>query len=78
MEKFCLKTLIANDIESELEKIGFDTAYRAKGADKFRYKTLKIFGLILVKIREIFKPYEVGELRRRTPHYPPRLRHRAP
>ncbi|MBE7710797.1 MAG: dihydropteroate synthase [Cyanobacteria bacterium SIG31] len=45
MEKFCLKTLIANDIESELEKIGFDTAYRAKGADKFRYKTLKIFGL---------------------------------
>ena len=47
MQKFVLKELITKDIESELEKIGFDIAYRAKASDKFRYKTLKIFDLTL-------------------------------
>lgn len=47
MKDFVVKTLVANDIESELEKIGFDIAYRAKASDKFRYKTFKIFDLTL-------------------------------
>ena len=47
MKDFVVKTLVANDIESELEKIGFDIAYRAKASDKYRYKTLKIFDLTL-------------------------------
>ena len=45
MNNFTVKTLVSNDLESELEKIGFDIAYRAKAADKFRYKTFKIFEL---------------------------------
>jgi dihydropteroate synthase len=47
MGDFVLKELITPNIESELEKIGFDIAYRAKASDKFRYKTLKIFDLTL-------------------------------
>lgn len=47
MGNFVLKELVTSDIESELEKIGFDIAYRAKASDKFRYKTLKIFDLTL-------------------------------
>lgn len=47
MGNFVLKELVTSDIESELEKIGFDIAYRAKASDKFRYKTLKIFELTL-------------------------------
>ena len=45
MNKFLIKEIVSNDIESELEKVGFDIAYRAKAADKFRYKTFKIFEL---------------------------------
>lgn len=45
MKDFVLKEIVANDMESELAKIGFDSAYRFKAADKYRYKTLKIFGL---------------------------------
>lgn len=47
MKDFVVKTIVANDIEAELEKVGFDIAYRAKAADKYRYKTLKIFALTL-------------------------------
>ena len=47
MKDFVVKTLVANNIESELKKVGFDIAYRAKASDKFRYKTLKIFDLTL-------------------------------
>lgn len=47
MVKFILKELINTDIESELENIGFDIAYRAKASEKFNYKTLKIFDLTL-------------------------------
>ena len=43
MQDFVLKELVTDNIESELEKVGFDIAYRAKASDKFRYKTLKIF-----------------------------------
>lgn len=47
MNKFVLKELVTNNKESELEKIGFDIAYRAQAADKYSYKTLKIFDLTL-------------------------------
>lgn len=47
MKDFVIKTLVSSEMESELKKIGFDIAYRAKGADKFRYKTFKIFDLTI-------------------------------
>lgn len=47
MKNFEVKNLATNEIEIELEKVGFDLSYRAKAADKYRYKTLKIFGLTL-------------------------------
>ena len=47
MGNFILKELTTSNIESELEKIGFDIAYRVKASDKFRYKTFKIFDLTL-------------------------------
>lgn len=47
MQDFILKELITNDIKTELEKIGFDIAYRVKASDKFQYKTFKIFDLTL-------------------------------
>lgn len=40
-----IKQLVTKDIEKELAKIGFDAAYRFKASDKYKYKTLKIFGL---------------------------------
>ena len=47
MQNFVLKEILNVDIESELEKIGFDISYRAKASDKYRYKTFKIFDLTL-------------------------------
>ena len=47
MKDFVVKTIVANDIEAELEKVGFDIAYRAKASEKYCYKTLKIFDLTL-------------------------------
>ena len=47
MGNFILKELTTSNIEFELEKIGFDIAYRGKASDKFRYKTFKIFNLTL-------------------------------
>jgi len=47
MQDFILKELVVENIESELEKIGFDIAYRAKASEKFQYKTFKIFDLTL-------------------------------
>ena len=47
MNDFVIKTLTTDDIELELEKIGFDIAYRAKASDKFKYKTFKVFDLTL-------------------------------
>ena len=45
MQNFILKEIVTQNIEAELEKIGFDSAYRFKAADKYRYKTIKIFNL---------------------------------
>ena len=47
MDKFVLKELVTSNIEFELEKIGFDIAYRKKASDKYRYKTFKIFDLTI-------------------------------
>ena len=47
MQEFILKELVTSNIESELEKIGFDYSYRKKAVDKFQYKTIKIFDLTL-------------------------------
>ena len=47
MQDFIIKELVTQNIESELEKIGFDKAYRVKATNKYRYKTLKIFNLSL-------------------------------
>ena len=47
MQNFIIKELVVSDIEAELVKIGFDIAYRAKAAEKFKYKTFKIFSLSL-------------------------------
>ena len=45
MADFVLKEFIGNNIEQELESIGFDKAYQSKAADKFRYKNIKIYSL---------------------------------
>ncbi len=47
MQKFIIKELVTKNIEPELERIGFDIAYRSKAKDKFLYKTFKIFDLTL-------------------------------
>jgi len=49
MQKFVLKELITPNMEIELEKIGFDVAYRAKASEKYLYKTFKIFDLTLAQ-----------------------------
>lgn len=49
MENFKLKELVTQDIEHELEKIGFDFSYIKKAADKYRYKTIKIFDLSIAQ-----------------------------
>lgn len=49
MENFKLKELVTQDIEHELEKIGFDSSYIKKAADKYRYKTIKIFDLSIAQ-----------------------------
>ena len=45
MGNFLLKEVSAENIESELELIGFESCYINKASDKFRYKNIKIFGL---------------------------------
>lgn len=49
MSDFLLKEVATDYIESELEHIGFDKAYKAIAADKFRYKNIKIFGLTVAQ-----------------------------
>lgn len=49
MENFKLKELVTQDIEHELEKIGFDSSYIKKAADKYHYKTIKIFDLSIAQ-----------------------------
>lgn len=43
--KFLIKPITNADLEKELEIIGYDKSYRHRAVDKFRYKTLKIYGL---------------------------------
>ncbi len=45
MKDFVVKEIVAHDMVSELAKIGFDSAYKFKASDKYRYKNLKIFDL---------------------------------
>ena len=45
MENFTIKKITSENIEDELEKIGFDESYRFIASDKFRYENIKIFGL---------------------------------
>ena len=45
MGNFLLKEVSGENIESELELIGFESCYINKASDKFRYKNIKIFGL---------------------------------
>ena len=47
MKSFVLKEIVTKDIQSELEKVGFDIAYRAKASEKYIYKTFKIYDLTL-------------------------------
>lgn len=47
MQDFILKELVTKDMESELEKVGFDLAYRKIACEKYKYKTFKIFDLTL-------------------------------
>ena len=49
MQDFVLKELVVQNMESELEKIGFDIAYRSKASEKYSYKTFKIFDLTLAQ-----------------------------
>lgn len=43
--KFLIKPITNADLTKELEAIGYDQSYRHKMVEKFKYKTLKIFGL---------------------------------
>lgn len=45
MKDFILKEITADDMQNELEKIGFDKSYRSVAALKFKYKNIKIFSL---------------------------------
>ena len=45
MKDFVVKELKTDNIESELSKVGFDSCYVNRAADKYRYKTIKIFDL---------------------------------
>lgn len=45
MQKFLIKPITNADLQKELEIIGYDKSYRHRAVDKFRYKTLKIYGL---------------------------------
>lgn len=49
-KKFLIKPIINADLEKELEIIGFDKSYRHKAINKFRYKTLKIYGLSVAQV----------------------------
>ena len=45
MDKFLIKSLSNADIENEIISVGYDKSYAFKGADKFRYRNFKIFGV---------------------------------
>ncbi len=45
MQNFVLREVSSNDIENELNLIGFDSSYLKKAAEKFRYKNIKVYDL---------------------------------
>ena len=45
MHDFVLRELKNTDIETELNRIGFDKSYAKKAVDKFEYKNIKIYSL---------------------------------
>ena len=45
MQKVFIKEIINQDIETELQQIGFDENYRHIASDKFKYKNFKIYNL---------------------------------
>ena len=45
MESFIVRNICTNDIQTELERIGFDSGYRIIASDKFKYKNFKIYDL---------------------------------
>lgn len=45
MHDFSLRELQNTNLEKELLNIGFDKSYAKRGADKFRYKNIKIYSL---------------------------------
>ena len=45
MHDFILRELKNTDIETELNRIGFDKSYAKKAVDKFEYKNIKIYSL---------------------------------
>lgn len=45
MKNFILKEIATNDMETELERIGFDKTYTSRGTLKFEYKNIKIYSL---------------------------------
>lgn len=47
MNDFILKDVNTNNLENELEQIGFDKTYLHKAIDKFKYKNIKIFDLTI-------------------------------
>ena len=53
MKDFKIMNLTESDIESELEKIGFDSAYKKTASDKFLYKNIKIFDLTPTQVNII-------------------------
>lgn len=53
MREFKLMNLSESNIESELEKIGFDSSYKDIAANKFLYKNIKIFDLTSTQINII-------------------------
>jgi dihydropteroate synthase len=45
MQEFVVKQIVTQDTDLELLKIGFDSGYCAKAAEKYKYKVLKILDL---------------------------------
>ncbi len=49
MDKILIKELVAEDVVSELKKIGFDNGYASIASEKFQYKNLKICNLTVAQ-----------------------------
>ena len=45
MESFIVRNICTDNIETELERIGFDSSYKSIASNKFQYKNIKIYDL---------------------------------